>query len=91
MHHDTWKGIILQKQGLLKPQSVQQICQNLNGLQAQFQPYVHIGFRNRMTNEAFQNQDWQASLTRQWSLDGQFMPTSNRKFLSIFMKENGKR
>lgn len=32
MHHDTWKGIILQKQGLLKPQSVQQICQNLNGL-----------------------------------------------------------
>ncbi|HEM6075988.1 TPA: winged helix DNA-binding domain-containing protein [Streptococcus suis] len=68
MHHDTWKGIILQKQGLLKPQSVQQICQNLNGLQAQFQPYVHIGFRNRMTNEAFQNQDWQATLTRQWSL-----------------------
>ncbi len=68
MYHDTWKGIILQKQGLLKPQSVQQICQNLNGLQAQFQPYVHIGFRNRMTNEAFQNQDWQASLTRQWSL-----------------------
>ncbi|HFR3708122.1 TPA: crosslink repair DNA glycosylase YcaQ family protein [Streptococcus suis] len=68
MHHNTWKGIILQKQGLLKPQSVQQICQNLNGLQAQFQPYVHIGFRNRMTNEAFQNQDWQASLTRQWSL-----------------------
>ncbi|HEM3663099.1 TPA: winged helix DNA-binding domain-containing protein [Streptococcus suis] len=49
MHHHTWKGIILQKQGLLKPQSVQQICQNLNGLQAQFQPYVHVGFRNRMT------------------------------------------
>ncbi|WP_261310860.1 hypothetical protein [Streptococcus suis] len=49
MHHDTWKGIILQKQGLLKPLSVQQICQNLNGLQAQFQPYVHVGFRNRMT------------------------------------------
>ncbi len=22
MHHDTWKGIILQKQGLLTPQSV---------------------------------------------------------------------
>ncbi len=53
MHHDTWKGIILQKQGLLKPQSVQEICQNLNGLQAQFQPYVHIGFRNRMTVEDF--------------------------------------
>ncbi|HFU4078535.1 TPA: hypothetical protein ACGO7W_001933, partial [Streptococcus suis] len=53
MHHDTWKGVILQKQGLLKPQSVQQICQNLNGLQTQFQPYVYIGFRNRMTNEAF--------------------------------------
>ena len=53
MHHDTWKGIILQNQGLLKPQSVQQICQNLNGLQTQFQPYVHIGFRNLMTNEAF--------------------------------------
>ncbi|HFR3650408.1 TPA: crosslink repair DNA glycosylase YcaQ family protein [Streptococcus suis] len=68
MNQETWKGIILQKQGLLKLQSVQEICQNLNGLQAQFQPYVHIGFRNRMTNEAFQNQDWQATLTRQWSL-----------------------
>lgn len=68
MNQDTWKGIILKKQGLLTAQSVQEICQNLNGLQAQFQPYVHIGFRNRMTNEAFQNQDWQASLTRQWSL-----------------------
>ncbi|HFU3863854.1 TPA: hypothetical protein ACGPAZ_001997 [Streptococcus suis] len=53
MNQDTWKGIILQKQGLLKPQSVQQICQNLNGLQTQFQPYVYIGFHNRMTNEAF--------------------------------------
>ncbi|WP_174852775.1 DNA glycosylase AlkZ-like family protein [Streptococcus suis] len=50
MNHDTWKGIILQKQGLLAPQSAQQISQNLNGLQAQFQPYVHIGFRNRMTD-----------------------------------------
>ncbi|HFH9925737.1 TPA: hypothetical protein ACGOO8_001277 [Streptococcus suis] len=53
MNQDTWKGINLQKQGLLKPQSVQQICQNLNGLQSQFQPYVHIGFRNLMINEAF--------------------------------------
>ncbi|WP_449460101.1 hypothetical protein [Streptococcus suis] len=53
MHHDTWKGIILQKQGLLNPLSVQQICQNLNGLQAQFQPHVHVGFRNRMTVEDF--------------------------------------
>ncbi|WP_446447448.1 hypothetical protein [Streptococcus parasuis] len=68
MNQDTWKGIILKKQGLLTAQTVQEICQNLNGLQAQFQPYVHIGFRNRMTNEAFQNQDWKASLTRQWSL-----------------------
>ncbi|HEM3510937.1 DNA glycosylase AlkZ-like family protein [Streptococcus suis] len=68
MHHDTWKGIILQKQGLLKPQSVQQICQNLNGLQAQFQPYVHIGFRNRMTADDFHEGSWQEELTRQWSL-----------------------
>lgn len=29
MNHDTWKGIFLQKQGLLKPQSVQQICRKL--------------------------------------------------------------
>ncbi|HEM6100785.1 TPA: winged helix DNA-binding domain-containing protein [Streptococcus suis] len=68
MHHDTWKGIILQKQGLLKPQSVQQICQNLNGLQAQFQPYVHIGFCNRMTADDFHEGSWQEELTRQWSL-----------------------
>ncbi|HEM5029217.1 TPA: winged helix DNA-binding domain-containing protein [Streptococcus suis] len=68
MYHDTWKGIILQKQGLLKPQSVQQICQNLNGLQAQFQPYVHVGFRNRMTAEDFHEVSWQEELTRQWSI-----------------------
>ncbi|NJW40017.1 DNA glycosylase AlkZ-like family protein [Streptococcus suis] len=68
MHHHTWKGIILQKQGLLKPQSVQQICQNLNGLQAQFQPYVHVGFRNRMTVEDFHEGSWQEELTRQWSI-----------------------
>ncbi|MGU7935532.1 DNA glycosylase AlkZ-like family protein, partial [Streptococcus suis] len=68
MHHDTWKGIILQKQGLLKPHSVQQICQNLNGLQAQFQPYVHVGFRNRMTAEDFHEGSWQEELTRQWSI-----------------------
>ncbi|CYW86466.1 hypothetical protein HO757_03040 [Streptococcus suis] len=68
MHHDTWKGIILQKQGLLKPQSVQQICQNINGLQAQFQPYVHVGFRNRMTAEDFHEGSWQEELTRQWSI-----------------------
>lgn len=68
MHHDTWKGIILQKQGLLKPQSVQQICQNLNGLQAQFQPYVHVGFRNRMSAEDFHEASWQEELTRQWSI-----------------------
>ncbi|HEM6174479.1 TPA: winged helix DNA-binding domain-containing protein [Streptococcus suis] len=68
MHHDTWKGIILQKQGLLKPHSVQQICQNLNGLQAQFQPYVHVVFRNRMTAEDFHEGSWQEELTRQWSI-----------------------
>ncbi|HEL2734266.1 TPA: winged helix DNA-binding domain-containing protein [Streptococcus suis] len=68
MNQDTWKGIILQKQGLLNPQSVQQICQNLNGLQAQFQPYVHIGFRNRMTAEDFHEGSWQEELTRQWSI-----------------------
>lgn len=68
MHHDTWKGIILQKQGLLKPQSVQQICQNINGLQAQFQPYVHVGFRNRMIAEDFHEGSWQEELTRQWSI-----------------------
>ncbi|HFU4054028.1 TPA: crosslink repair DNA glycosylase YcaQ family protein [Streptococcus suis] len=68
MNHDTWKGIILQKQGLLKPQSVQQICRNLNGLQAQFQPYVHVGFRNRMTAEDFHEGSWQEELTRQWSI-----------------------
>ncbi|HFU4484615.1 TPA: winged helix DNA-binding domain-containing protein [Streptococcus suis] len=68
MNQDTWKGIILKKQGLLTAQSVQEICQNLNGLQAQFQPYVHIGFRNRMTAEDFQQADWQEKLTRQWSI-----------------------
>lgn len=68
MNHDTWKGIILQKQGLLAPQSAQRICQNLNGLQAQFQPYVHIGFRNRMTAEDFHEGSWQEELTRQWSI-----------------------
>ncbi|WP_449459101.1 DNA glycosylase AlkZ-like family protein [Streptococcus suis] len=68
MHHDTWKGIILQKQGLLKPRSVQQICKNLNGLQAQCQPYVHVGFRNRMTAEDFHEGSWQEELTRQWSI-----------------------
>ncbi|HEM4423972.1 TPA: winged helix DNA-binding domain-containing protein [Streptococcus suis] len=68
MNHDTWKGIILQKQGLLAPHSAQRICQNLNGLQAQFQPYVHIGFRNRMTAEDFHEGSWQQELTRQWSI-----------------------
>ncbi|MBY5005199.1 winged helix DNA-binding domain-containing protein [Streptococcus suis] len=68
MNHDTWKGIILKKQGLLSPLSVQQICQNLNGLQAQFQPYVHVGFRNRMTAEDFHEGSWQEELTRQWSI-----------------------
>ena len=68
MNQDTWKGIILKKQGLLTAQSVQEICQNLNGLQAQFQPYVHIGFRNRMTAEDFHEGSWQEELTRQWSI-----------------------
>ena len=68
MNQETWKGIILKKQGLLEGQSVEKICQHLNGLQAQFQPYVHIGFQNRMTKEAFQQADWQEKLTRQWSI-----------------------
>ncbi|MGV3050514.1 DNA glycosylase AlkZ-like family protein [Streptococcus hyovaginalis] len=68
MDHQTWKGIILQKQGLLQPQSAEQICQNLNGLQAQFQPYVHVGFHNRMANKDFHQTDWQEQLTRQWSI-----------------------
>ncbi|HEM3602225.1 TPA: winged helix DNA-binding domain-containing protein [Streptococcus suis] len=68
MNQDTWKGIILKKQGLLTAQSVQEICQNLSGLQAQFQPYVHIGFRNRMTAEDFHEGSWQEELTRQWSI-----------------------
>ncbi|HFI0272994.1 TPA: crosslink repair DNA glycosylase YcaQ family protein [Streptococcus suis] len=68
MDHQTWKGIILQKQGLLEPQSAEQICQNLNGLQAQFQPYVHVGFHNRMANKDFHQTDWQEQLTRQWSI-----------------------
>ena len=68
MNQETWKGIILQKQGLLKPQSIQQICQNINGLQAQFQPYVHVGFRNRMIAEDFHEGSWQEELTRQWSI-----------------------
>ncbi|HGK7345306.1 TPA: winged helix DNA-binding domain-containing protein [Streptococcus suis] len=68
MNQETWKGIVLKKQGLLEGQSVQQICQNLNGLQAQFQPYVHVGFRNRMTVEDFYEGSWQEALTRQWSI-----------------------
>ncbi|MGM5692468.1 DNA glycosylase AlkZ-like family protein [Streptococcus suis] len=52
----------------MTPQSIQQICQNLNGLQAQFQPYVHVGFRNRMTAEDFHESSWQEELTRQWSI-----------------------
>lgn len=68
MNQETWKGIVLKKQGLLEGQSVEKICQHLNGLQAQFQPYVHIGFQNRMTKEAFQQADWQEKLTRQWSI-----------------------
>ncbi|HEM5145283.1 TPA: DNA glycosylase AlkZ-like family protein [Streptococcus suis] len=68
MNQDTWKGIILKKQGLLTAQTVQEICQNLNGLQAQFQPYVHIGFRNRMTAEDFHEGSWQEESTRQWSI-----------------------
>ena len=68
MNHQIWKGIVLKKQGLLDGQSVEKICQNLNGLQAQFQPYVHIGFQNRMSEQAFQKEDWQEKLTRQWSI-----------------------
>ena len=68
MNQETWKGIVLKKQGLLEGQSVEKICQNLNGLQAQFQPYVHIGFQNRMTEQDFQQADWQEKLTRQWSI-----------------------
>lgn len=70
MDQDTWKGIILKKQGLITPQSVEQICRDLNGLQAQFQPYVHVGFRNRMSEEEFHQSDWQSKLTRQWSIRG---------------------
>ena len=68
MNQETWKGIVLKKQGLLEGQSVEKICQHLNGLQAQFQPYVHIGFRNRMTVEDFHEGSWQEELTRQWSI-----------------------
>lgn len=68
MDQETWKGIVLNKQGLLKGQSVEKICQNLNGLQAQFQPYAHIGFQNRMTEKEFQQAEWQEKLTRQWSI-----------------------
>ncbi|MDG3131871.1 winged helix DNA-binding domain-containing protein [Streptococcus suis] len=68
MDQDTWKGIILKKQGLLTSQSVQEICQNLNGLQAQFQSYAHIGFRNRMTAKDFHEGSWRQELTRQCSI-----------------------
>ncbi|MFH6709993.1 crosslink repair DNA glycosylase YcaQ family protein [Streptococcus suis] len=37
-------------------------------MQAQFQPYVHVGFRNRMTAEEFHEGSWQEELTRQWSI-----------------------
>ena len=68
MDHHTWKGIVLEKQGLLTPKPIQYICQNLNGLQAQFQSYVDEGFRQRLGVEVYQKNMWQHQLTRQWSI-----------------------
>lgn len=66
MHIQDWKSTILAQQGFTRPRSVEQICQRLNGLQAQFSGYVLDGFRSRMDSSNFIKGDWQEKLVRQW-------------------------
>lgn len=70
MKHEEWKSIILAKQGLTKSHTVEEICQNLNGLQAQFQPYVDVGFETRLSETEFADTAWREKLVRQWSIRG---------------------
>ncbi|MGT2950230.1 hypothetical protein BU202_02225 [Streptococcus cuniculi] len=70
MKHEEWKSMILAKQGLTKSYTVEEICQNLNGLQAQFQPYVDVGFETRLSEREFSDAVWREKLVRQWSIRG---------------------
>lgn len=65
-----WQGIVLAKQGLVTPMSLEEICRSLNGLQAQFQSYVHDGFQSRLSEADFRDNSWQDKLVRQWTIRG---------------------
>lgn len=64
-----WKSMVLTKMGLIQPITVREICQNQNGIQAQFQTYADDGFKSRLTKEAL-SQVWSHDLVRQWSIRG---------------------
>lgn len=69
MNHEEWKAIVLHKMGLTQPLSVREICQQHNGVQAQFQTYADIGFKSRMDAIEYHG-NWRSQLVRQWSLRG---------------------
>lgn len=70
MKKATLQSIVLAKQGLTSPKVIERICHDLNGLQAQFPSYAHLGFFTRLPQEAFQSGEWQEKLVRQWSVRG---------------------
>lgn len=69
MNIEEWKSIVLQKMGLITPVTVEEICHQQNGIQAQFQPYADEGFRSRLSPNEFAS-DWSKDLVRQWSIRG---------------------
>jgi hypothetical protein len=64
-----WKSIVLQKMGLIDSMTVDEICRQHNGVQAQFQTYATEGFKTRLSSEDFAS-DWSQDLVRQWSIRG---------------------
>lgn len=69
MEINEWKAIVLHKMGLTRPMTVREICQEHNGIQAQFQGYADEGFRTRLTQDEFES-NWSKDLVRQWSIRG---------------------
>ena len=64
-----WKSIVLKRMGFVDPMTAYQICQQHNGVQAQFQSYADVGFWTRMGEDEF-SKPWRLDLVRQWSIRG---------------------
>jgi len=64
-----WKATVLKKMGFIEPMTVDQICKQHNGVQAQIRSYADVGFLTRMRTEEF-SKPWSFDLVRQWSIRG---------------------